>query len=310
MNHAVHISQDQSFEQSSMVLEIEDIKVHYPGKKDWLGRPISVVRAVDGVTFEVREGETLGLVGESGCGKSTLARAIVNLVKVTAGKVRIDGRDVNTLTASERHHNRRKIQMIFQDPFASLNPRMTVGKIIREPMEIHGMYDRTTRKLEVMRLMDLVGLNLRFMNRYPHEFSGGQRQRVGIARAMASHPKLIICDEAVSALDVSIQGQIIKLLISVFFFQVKFLLRTKSILGVRSPIVVVKSSRVAVTIFRCSRERNIKYHVLFMRRSKRGCCTSTGDGETLKSQVCLTMPNTQVNESILGIKISGLMENK
>ena len=212
MNHAVHISPDQSFEQSSKVLEVEDIKVHYPGKKDWLGRPISVVRAVDGVTFAVREGESLGLVGESGCGKSTLARAIVNLVKVTAGKVRIDGRDVNTLTASERHHDRRKVQMIFQDPFASLNPRMTVGKIIREPMEIHGMYDRTTRKLEVMRLMDLVGLNLRFMNRYPHEFSGGQRQRVGIARAMASQPKLIICDEAVSALDVSIQAQVINLL--------------------------------------------------------------------------------------------------
>ena len=168
-----------------------------------------VIHSVD---LQVEDNEFMVFVGPSGCGKSTLARAIVNLVKVTAGKVRIDGRDVNTLTASERHRDRRKAQMIFQDPFASLNPRMTVGKIIREPMEIHGMYDRTTRKLEVMRLMDLVGLNLRFMNRYPHEFSGGQRQRVGIARAMASQPKLIICDEAVSALDVSIQAQVINLL--------------------------------------------------------------------------------------------------
>ena len=195
------------------VLEVQDLKVHFPFSRGPLWkREHGWVRAVDGVSFSVALGETLGLVGESGCGKSTTARAVLGLVRPTAGAVHLEGERIDGLGDREMRQRRRRLQMIFQDPFASLNPRMTVGGIIAEPMQVFRMHDRRTRRLEVMRLMDIVGLNPRYMNRYPHEFSGGQRQRIGIARALAVEPKVIFCDEPVSALDVSIQAQVVNLL--------------------------------------------------------------------------------------------------
>ena len=193
------------------ILKVNNLQVHFPVSKG-LFEPPGLVRAVDGVSFRIRPGETLGLVGESGCGKSTTARAIVGLNKPTSGEIYLDGKRIDRLSASAMLPHRRTVQMIFQDPYASLNPRMTVGAIIREPMEIFGLHTGRDRRLEVMRLMDLVGLNPRFLNRYPHEFSGGQRQRIGIARALAVQPRLIVCDEPVSALDVSIQAQVVNLL--------------------------------------------------------------------------------------------------
>ena len=194
------------------LLEVRNLAVHFTSTRGWLGRKQRVVRAVDGVSFTVNPGETLGLVGESGCGKSTTARAILNLIPTTSGEIFLERTRIDRFSDREMLPYRRTVQMIFQDPFASLNPRMTVGSIIAEPMTIFDMYDATDRRLEVMRLMDMVGLNPRFLNRYPHEFSGGQRQRIGIARALAVEPRLIVCDEAVSALDVSIQAQVINLL--------------------------------------------------------------------------------------------------
>jgi oligopeptide transport system ATP-binding protein len=170
------------------------------------------VRAVDGVDLEIRRGETLGLVGESGCGKSTLARLITALLPVTAGKITLDGQDITRLRGRRLRRIRRKMQMIFQDPFASLDPRMTVGDILQEPLDNFGIGTGRDRRNRVQELLRLVGLNPNFNNRYPHEFSGGQRQRIGIARALAVNPSFIVCDEAVSALDVSIQAQIINLL--------------------------------------------------------------------------------------------------
>ena len=193
------------------LLRVRNLKVYFRGRDGWFSAA-SAIRAVDGVCFELRAGETLGLVGESGCGKTTTARAILNLVPVTAGSVELAGTCTSGLSESAMQPYRREVQMIFQDPFASLNPRMTVGRIIAEPMEIFRLYDTRQRRLEVMRLMDLVGLNPSTLNRYPHEFSGGQRQRIGIARALAVEPRLLVCDEAVSALDVSIQAQVINLL--------------------------------------------------------------------------------------------------
>lgn len=195
------------------LLEVRDLAVHFPFRR---GNPLNpmrgVIRAVDGVSFQVRPGETLGIVGESGCGKSTTARAIVNLVRPTGGEILFAGQRVDGLSESAMRPFRADLQMIFQDPYASLNPRMTIGNIIAEPMKIFRLHSAANRQLEVMRLMDTVGLNPRFLNRYPHEFSGGQRQRIGIARALAVQPKLIVCDEPVSALDVSIQAQVINLL--------------------------------------------------------------------------------------------------
>lgn len=193
------------------LLSVNDLKVHFPVSEGLFSAP-RIIRAVDGVTFHVNPGETFGLVGESGCGKSTTARAIVKLVDPTAGEINFDGKSIERLSTSAMRPVRRDLQMIFQDPFASLNPRMTVGSIIREPMDIFSLHSSRDRQFEVMRLLDLVGLNPRFLNRYPHEFSGGQRQRIGIARALAVQPKLIVCDEPVSALDVSIQAQVINLL--------------------------------------------------------------------------------------------------
>ncbi len=195
------------------LLDVQNLCVHFPFSRGSLFRPErGVIRAVDDVSFQIKEGETLGLVGESGCGKSTTARAIIGLVKPTTGTINLEGRTISGLSDAAMLPLRREVQMVFQDPFASLNPRMTVGGIISEPLVVHNLARGRDRKLEVIRLMELVGLNPRFLNRYPHEFSGGQRQRIGIARALAVQPKLILCDEPVSALDVSIQAQIINLL--------------------------------------------------------------------------------------------------
>ena len=195
------------------LLEVRDLKVYFPFVRGPIFRRTrGFVRAVDGVSFTIGPGETLGLVGESGCGKTTLARAILNLVPATAGEVLWRGQRIDGLGAARMRPFRRRIQMIFQDPLASLNPRMTVERIVGEPLRIFGLSDASRRRLEVMRLLDLVGLNPRLLNRYPHEFSGGQRQRIGIARALAVDPQLIVCDEPVSALDVSIRAQVINLL--------------------------------------------------------------------------------------------------
>jgi oligopeptide transport system ATP-binding protein len=196
------------------LLSVTNLKKHFPITSGFIvQRQVGAVRAVDDISFDVYKGETLGLVGESGCGKSTAGRTILQLYKPTAGSVRFEGVELSTLPAAEMRRMRRKMQIIFQDPFASLNPRMTVGSIIGEPLQIHGLYpQRNERQEYVEGLMQRVGLNPYFINRYPHEFSGGQRQRVGIARALALNPSFIVCDEPISALDVSIQAQVVNLL--------------------------------------------------------------------------------------------------
>ena len=196
-----------------VLLEVNDLVMHFPLTQGIIiQRKVGAVQAVDGVSFKVRKGETLGLVGESGCGKSTTGRAILQLYKPTSGEVKFGGRDLTKLDGNAMRKMRRHLQMIFQDPYASLNPRMTVGSIIAEPMQIHDLVPRDQRNRRVQELLETVGLNPYFANRYPHEFSGGQRQRIGVARALAASPDFIVCDEPVSALDVSIQAQIINLL--------------------------------------------------------------------------------------------------
>jgi oligopeptide transport system ATP-binding protein len=195
------------------ILEVKNLKVHFPVKHGLFNREREYVKAVDGVSFSIAPGETLGLVGESGCGKSTLGRAIMRLVEPTAGEVFLDGEDVTQLRGSALRSRRRKFQMIFQDPFGSLNPRMTVEQIVGEALDIHQLTDSKPARLKrISELLRDVGLDPVYAQRYPHEFSGGQRQRIGIARALAVEPELIICDEPVSALDVSVQAQIINLL--------------------------------------------------------------------------------------------------
>ncbi len=195
------------------LLEVQNLKVHYPVARGVFRRAREFVRAVDGVSFSLAPGETLGLVGESGCGKTTLARAIVRLVKPTAGTVLLEGEDLTRLNGAELRARRRKLQMIFQDPYGSLNPRMTVGDAVGEALDIHGLVDgKPGRQARIAELLQAVGLDAAQRERFPHEFSGGQRQRIGIARALAVEPKLIVCDEPVSALDVSVQAQIINLL--------------------------------------------------------------------------------------------------
>ncbi|MDP3179189.1 MAG: ATP-binding cassette domain-containing protein [Spirochaetaceae bacterium] len=199
------------------LLDVSGLKMHFPvGTKSILGGHKGYIYAVDGVNFQIKKGETLGLVGESGCGKSTTARAIAQLYKPTAGNVILKGKDLTKLRANDLIAARKNMQMVFQDPYASLNPRMTSGDIISEPMRIYqkrGIMQMTKKEMDerVEQLMEKVGLSRFFRNRYPHEFSGGQRQRIGIARALALRPDLILCDEPVSALDVSIQAQILNL---------------------------------------------------------------------------------------------------
>ncbi len=195
------------------LLTVDDLKVHFPIKKGLFSRTVGYVYAVDGVSLTLRKGETIGLVGESGCGKTTTGMAILRLIEPTAGKVTLQGMDVSRMTKSQLSTMRKKIQIIFQDPYSSLNPRMTVNQILSDPMEIHGVYQGRERKDRISYLLEKVGLTPEQGRRYPHEFSGGQRQRIGIARALALNPQVIIGDEPVSALDVSIQAQIINLLI-------------------------------------------------------------------------------------------------
>ncbi|MEK3936441.1 dipeptide ABC transporter ATP-binding protein [Sporosarcina sp. FSL W7-1349] len=194
------------------LLKVDGLKKYFPVRKGLLARTMGEVKAVDNVSFYVNEGETLGIVGESGCGKSTTGRMLMRLLEPTDGKVEFEGKDLTSLTTEEMRKMRRDIQMVFQDPYASLNPRHTVGKILEEPLIVHGIGNPKERKRKVNEFLEIVGLSEYHAKRYPHQFSGGQRQRIGIARALMTNPKLIIADEPVSALDVSIQAQVLNLM--------------------------------------------------------------------------------------------------
>jgi oligopeptide/dipeptide ABC transporter ATP-binding protein len=194
------------------LLEVKDLKTHFPIRQGVLNRTVGYVRAVDGVSFSIRQGSTLGLVGESGCGKTTVGRTLLRLIPASDGKVFFEGQDVLGLSASRMKHLRREMQIMFQDPYGSLNPRMTVRDIVGEGLTVHRVARGRQRSRRVDEILEQVGLSARYAERFPHEFSGGQRQRIGIARALAVNPKFIVCDEPVSALDVSIQSQIINLL--------------------------------------------------------------------------------------------------
>ena len=225
------------------LLVVENLKKYFPVKRGFLiDRTVDYVRAVDDVSFDIREGETLGLVGESGSGKSTTGYCVLQLLKPTSGSIRFQGEELTKLKREALRATRREMQIVFQDPYASLNPRMTIGDIVGEPLLVHGLGTRQRRRRTVEELLEVVGFNPDFINRYPHEFSGGQRQRIGIARALALNPRLIICDEPVSALDVSIQAQILNLLKDL---QQEFFL---SYLFIAHDLAVVKgmSDRIAV----------------------------------------------------------------
>jgi len=198
---------------NGVLVSIHNLRMHFPITQGIVvQRKVGAIKAVDGLSFDIVRGETLGLVGESGCGKSTTGRAILQLYRPTAGEVLFEGQDLTAVKGEQLRRMRRRMQMIFQDPYASLNPRMTVGDIIGEPLTVHNIARGKDRRERVQELLRVVGLNPYFVNRYPHEFSGGQRQRIGVARALAVQPEFIVCDEPISALDVSIQAQIINLL--------------------------------------------------------------------------------------------------
>ncbi|WP_343245090.1 dipeptide ABC transporter ATP-binding protein [Streptomyces sp. SID14478] len=205
-------AQGRPTEERDVLLDVQGLVKHFPIKKGILQRQVAAVRAVDGIDFQVRRGETLGVVGESGCGKSTMGRVITRLQEPTGGSIAFEGQDITHLKTGGMRPLRRDIQMIFQDPYGSLNPRHTIGSIVSAPFRLQGETPEGGVKKEVQRLLELVGLNPEHYNRYPHEFSGGQRQRIGIARALALKPKLVVADEPVSALDVSIQAQVVNLL--------------------------------------------------------------------------------------------------
>ncbi len=198
---------------NNVLVEVTDLKMYFPITQGIIiQRHVGDVKAVDGLSFSIKRGETLGLVGESGCGKSTTGRAILQLYTPTAGSVKFEGKEITTMRGESMRKMRREMQMIFQDPYASLNPRMTVGNIVAEPLEVHNLLKGKERRERVKELLEVVGLNPYFINRYPHEFSGGQRQRIGVARALALNPQFIVADEPISALDVSIQAQVINML--------------------------------------------------------------------------------------------------
>lgn len=197
---------------TNVLLRVKGLKKYFPINKGLLNKQVGNVKAVDHVSFEVFEGETLGIVGESGCGKSTTGRLLMRLLEPTAGEIEFSGKLISAFSNSEMRKARRDIQMIFQDPYASLNPRHSIGKILEEPLIVHGMGNSAERKKKVLELLQIVGLNEYHIKRYPHQFSGGQRQRIGIARALMTNPRLIIADEPVSALDVSIQAQVLNLM--------------------------------------------------------------------------------------------------
>ncbi|MGN7397775.1 ABC transporter ATP-binding protein [Peribacillus frigoritolerans] len=227
------------------ILEVRGLKKHYEISKGWLGNEKEVLKAVDGVDFKVYKGETFGIVGESGCGKSTTGNAILRLLEATEGEILFEGQDLRKLTPEKMREKRKDIQMVFQDPFSSLNPRLRISEIISEPLRSHNIFrgkGKQELKKRVLELMEIVGLSASYANRFPHEFSGGQRQRIGIARALALQPKLIVCDEAVSALDVSIQSQILNLLSKL---QKEFKL-TYIFIGHGLPAVKHISDRIAV----------------------------------------------------------------
>ena len=201
--------------QKKNLLEVKNLKTFFPVKKGFFKTTVGYLRAVDDISFVLQEGKTLGLVGESGCGKSTLGKTILNLQKPSSGHVFFEGVDIFNLNTNEMRYIRKKMQLIFQDPYSSLNPRMTISDILTEPFIIHKLYDHSTRAKKVKELISTVGLTQQALNKYPHEFSGGQRQRIGIARALTLSPRLIVADEPVSALDVSIQSQILNLLVDI-----------------------------------------------------------------------------------------------
>jgi ABC-type oligopeptide transport system ATPase subunit len=201
-------------ERMEYLLEVKDLKKYFPVKSGFLSKQVKYVKSVDGVSFKIKEGETLGLVGESGCGKSTTGRTILRLHEPTGGEIYFNGEDITKLNKKDLRKKRKDIQIIFQDPYASLNPRLTAGEIIGRAIDASGLEKGEEREERILSLLEVVGLGPQHYNRYPNEFSGGQRQRIGIARALACNPKLIICDEPISALDVSIQSQIVNLLIN------------------------------------------------------------------------------------------------
>ena len=232
-----------TLQQNSPILQLKNIQTWFPSKSNIFGKPLEYVKAVDDVSFDVYEGETLGLVGESGCGKTTLGRTILRLIEPTGGKAVFDGKDIFNLNHQELKLLREHMQIIFQDPYSSLNPRMTIGSAILEPMQVHKKYSNDAeRKDKVIELLEKVNMKPEHFQRYPHEFSGGQRQRICIARALALSPKFIICDESVSALDVSVQAQVLNLLIQLreeFKFTYIFISHDLSVVKFMSDRMVV-----------------------------------------------------------------------